>query len=226
MVKYDGVLKRVREMEEKKGVVYAKPDGRLYKVLRIFFLLAFMYNFFMNLCYIAGMFLYFEEGIYKSTDNFSNMITILVLTALSIAGLVLLYCKIHSVSALLNTLPIIATLFVYGPLLKPDGTTLSTDIMFGYKEVYFWRHLIPVTVLLVLAVWLAVIALRAKKIGDNMYKKVVDDLFEIYKNEHKDEEIVSAEGWEEYLKNYTPESFKKETKKKAKKAKKNSDAKE
>ena len=218
MKKYDGVLKRVREVELKKGVVYAKPDGRLYKTLRLFFLLAFIYNFFMNLFYVWGMYLHIDAGHYKREAVFANVISIVICTVLSIIGLILLYCKVHLISGVLNVVPLLVTVFIYAPLLKAD--VLTQESFFGYKEVFFWRHLIPVAVLVTLAVWMTTIAVRAKLISDDMYKKVVDDLFDIYKIDHKEEEIVSAEGWENFLKNYNPDDYKVDNKKKNKKSKK------
>ena len=39
MKKYEGVLKRVREIEFKRGITYAKTDGKLYKGSKVLFIL-------------------------------------------------------------------------------------------------------------------------------------------------------------------------------------------
>lgn len=217
MNKYDGVLKRVREVEYKKGIVYAKPDGKLYKTLRLIYTLVFAYTFFINLFFVWGMFLRVDASNVAMNDVFPDILTVSVCTFFAIVGLVLMYCKVHLFAGILNVIPLPVTLFVYAPLLKHDMAPLEG--IFGYKESFYWKHVIPVVLLVILAVWMTVIAIRAKLISDRMYKKVVDDLFDIYKAEHKEEEMVSGSGWEDFLKNYDPDEHK-SANKKAKKAKK------
>ena len=33
------ILNRVRQVEEKRGIVYAKTDGKLYKTLKVFYII-------------------------------------------------------------------------------------------------------------------------------------------------------------------------------------------
>lgn len=42
MKKFDGVLKRVRMLEEKNGISYAKPEGKLYKTLKVLYILVLL----------------------------------------------------------------------------------------------------------------------------------------------------------------------------------------
>ena len=48
----ESVLRRVRAVEEKNGIKYAKTDGKLYKTLRVFYIIIFAYTMVINLLYI------------------------------------------------------------------------------------------------------------------------------------------------------------------------------
>ena len=65
----ESVLKRVRALEEKNGIKYAKTDGGLYKTLRALYIIAFAYTEAMNFFYISGMAL-----VYGGTDDFKNVL--------------------------------------------------------------------------------------------------------------------------------------------------------
>ena len=88
----ESVLRRVRAVEEKNGIKYAKTDGKLYKTLRVFYIIIFAYTMVINLLYISGMAL-----VYGGTEDFKNvvnsLIAVCVCTALIIAGFVLSFFR-------------------------------------------------------------------------------------------------------------------------------------
>ena len=49
----ESVLKRVRMIEEKHGITYAKTDGKLYKALRVSYTLLFIYTMGINLLFVC-----------------------------------------------------------------------------------------------------------------------------------------------------------------------------
>ena len=54
MKMYDGVLQRVKQVEEKHGIKYATTDGMLYKTLSILLIIALIYTIGINLLCVAG----------------------------------------------------------------------------------------------------------------------------------------------------------------------------
>jgi len=219
MKKYDGVVLRAEMLEYKKGIEYAKPQGRLYKWLRGLYTLVFVYTFFINLFFVCGMLLNIDAGIRTFSDVSQNVLTVSIATVIALVAVVLMYCKQYVVSGVLGALSLPVTLFVFAPLLKEDMYPIEG--WFGYKESFFWRHFIPVAVLVFFAVFMTVIVIRAKVLFGRTYKKVCDDLFEKYKSELGEDEITTEEGWEKYLSNYRPSEYKtdKKSKKRSKKSK-------
>jgi len=191
----ESVLRRVRMVEEKHGITYAKTDGRLYKALRVSYTLLFIYTMGINLLFICGM-LITRLG----TDNFkgilNSLITVIVCTVLIIAGYVLSFTRFKLVSGILSVLPEIMLVVVFGSIMKD-----SLGVM-GFKVSYFWRHFAPLLILVILMAVTTVIAVRARIKTEKQYKKVLDNLYALYS-------LNSDEQWEAFLEEYDPTDYKK-----------------
>ncbi len=194
MKKYDGILKRVREIEQKRGIVYAKADGKLCVTLKSFYLLIIIFTVLMNLFYILGMFLINSENL-KDISN--SIITVSICTAILIAAVVLNRLKSHTVSAVLTLIPTAFLIPLFAGIMEDAAGFLNLKLSF------YWRHFAPLTLAVILAVWIAVISLREKKKINVMYKKVEENLFNTY---HISANEVSEEQWTEFLENYNGES--------------------
>ena len=195
----ESVLRRVRMVEEKHGITYAKTDGRLYKALRVSYTLLFIYTMGINLLFIFGMLL-----TRLGTDNFksilNSLITVIVCTVLIIAGYVLSFTRFKLVSGILSVLPEIMLVVVFGAIMKD-----SLGVM-GFKVSYFWRHFAPLLILVILMAVTTVIAVRARFKTEKQYKKVLDNLYELYSLNSDD---ISDEQWEAFLEEYDPTDYKK-----------------
>lgn len=195
----ESVLRRVRMVEEKHGITYAKTDGRLYKALRVSYTLLFIYTMGINLLFICGM-LVTKLG----TDNFkgilNSLITVIVCTVLIIAGFCLSFTRFKLVAGLLSALPEIMLIVVFGALMKD-----SLGVM-GFKVSYFWRHFAPLLILVILMAVTTVIAVRARIKTEKQYKKVLDNLYALYSLNSDD---ISDEQWEAFLEEYDPTDYKK-----------------
>lgn len=204
MKKYDNIMKRVRFIENKYGIVYAKPDGKLFAVLKIFYLLAACYTLGINLLYIGGMFL-----MHYGTDDFylytNSLITISACTALMLTGSIMLFSKLKISASIISlaSLPLMILTF---------GTALSDDLGFmGFKTSFYWRHFIPMAIMLILLTLMLIIALRAKYKADVQYKRIVTNLYQMYSVRlGKEENSITDEQWEEFLKSYDPRGYKKQ----------------
>ncbi len=195
----ESVLRRVRMVEEKHGITYAKTDGRLYKALRVSYTLLFIYTMGINLLFICGM-LVTKLG----TDNFkgilNSLITVIVCTVLIIAGFCLSFTRFKLAAGLLSALPEIMLIVVFGALMKD-----SLGVM-GFKVSYFWRHFAPLLILVILMAVTTVIAVRARIKTEKQYKKVLDNLYALYSLNSDD---ISNEQWEAFLEEYDPTDYKK-----------------
>lgn len=195
MKMYDGVLARAREMEQKRGIKYARTNGKLYKTLKVLYSIIGIWTFFMNLFFVLGFLL-----MYSNTDSMSKalnpVITVSVCTLGLIAGYVLNCVKLHIPSVILNILSSSFLIAVFAGLLQ------DTFGLWGYKVSFYWRHLVPILFIVIFSVFLTVIALREKYKTQKLYKKVTENLFDTY-NISNDENI-SEEQWEEFLQNYNP----------------------
>ena len=195
----ESVLKRVRMIEEKHGITYAKTDGRLYKALRISYTVLFAYTMCINLLFICGMML-----TRYGTDNFKSilntLITVTVCTVLIIAGYVLSFTRFKLAAGILSALPEIMLLVAFGSVMRDSLGVL------GFAPSYFWRHFAPLLILVILMAATTVIAVRARIKTEKQYKKVLDNLYSIYSVNTND---ISDEQWEIFLAEYDPTDYKK-----------------
>ena len=186
-------------VEEKHGITYAKTDGRLYKALRVSYTLLFIYTMGINLLFICGMLL-----TRLGTDNFkgilNSLITVIACTVLIIAGFCLSFTRFKLAAGLLSVLPEIMLIVVFGAIMKD-----SLGVM-GFKVSYFWRHFAPLLILVILMAVTTVIAVRARIKTEKQYKKVLDNLYELYSLNSDD---ISDEQWEAFLEEYDPTDYKK-----------------
>lgn len=195
----ESVLRRVRAVEEKNGIKYAKTDGRLYKTLRVFYIILFAYTTAVNLLYIAGM-----TYVYLGTDNFKNVVnsivTVSICTALIAVGFVLSFFRFKLAAGIISIVPEIFLIPVF-------GIALSDSLGFlGFKASFYWRHFAPLALLVILMIFTTVVAVRARIKTEKQYKKVTDNLYKLYRQNGND---ISDEQWEQFLNNYDPTDYKK-----------------
>ena len=194
MKKYDWILKRVRELEKKQGIVYAKTNGKLCVSLKIIYLIIMIFATLMNLFYIIGMLLINFQNLKNVADS---LITTSILTLALIAAIVLNRLKLHTASAVLTV--------ITSAFLIPLFVGIMEDVagFLDLKTSFYWRHFTPLLIAVILAIWIAVISLREKKKVNFMYKKVEENLYNIY---HTSANEISKEQWAEFLENYNGES--------------------
>lgn len=194
MKKYDGILKRVHELEKKQGIVYARTNGKLCVSLKIIYLLIMIFATLMNFFYIIGMLLINFQNLKNVADS---LITTSILTLALIAAIVLNRLKLHTASAVLTV--------ITSAFLIPLFVGIMEDVagFLDLKTSFYWRHFTPLLIAVILAIWIAVISLREKKKVNFMYKKVEENLYNIY---HTSANEISKEQWAEFLENYNGES--------------------
>lgn len=197
MKKYDGVLKRVREIEYKRGISYANTDGKLYKTINVLCILAAIWGMLTNILYILGNLL-----MYSGTDMMSGVkntiITVSVCSVAIITSFILKRFKIYIIAAVLNMLSSVLLILQFANLLPDDFGFL------GIKTSFYIRHFIPLALMSIFIIFLTVIAVRANIKTDRMYKKVTENLYNMYRISEANASDLTDEQWDEFLKNYNP----------------------
>lgn len=200
MKMYDGILKRVKQIEEKNGIKYATCDGKAYKFLKVLYIVAFSWGILMNLLFVLGNLL-----LYSGTENNTRALYYYTLpigigSLLLIAGLVFCCLKKHIVSCVLSVVPSVVMLVLFG--------TISTDSIgfLGMKTWYYWRHLAPLGIIIIAIAFMTYIALRANYKVKKLYIKVTENLFAQY----GDVSELGDEEWDAFLQNYNHETYRKQ----------------
>ena len=193
---YEGVLKRVRQLEEKNGIKYAKTDGKLFTTLKVINVISFIWAMVMNLLYVAGCLLIYSFEEHKEAF-YGYVIPIAVCTIAIIVALVFLKFRKYLISGILNVAPSVVMLVLFG--------SISTDTFgfLGLASWYYWRHFAPLVLIILTAFFMAYIAIRADLKLKKMYKKVTENIF----NQYGDVENLTDEQWDEFLKNYDHDKF-------------------
>lgn len=202
MKKFYGVLKRVRELEEKKGIKYAKPDGKLYKTFKVFYIIAFAYTMAINLLFVLAMLIKVDAGLAVMSDVFNYILSVSVCSVLIIAGLVLLKFKLNLTAGIISILSEVFLIPVYAIPLKADFGGIL-----GLKYSFYYKHGIPLLLMIIFFTGMTIIAKRAEYKTDKMYKKVTENLFGIYAIAEGEAENLSEEQWDEFLRNYDPDDY-------------------
>lgn len=192
MKMYDSVLQRVKMIEEKNGIKYATTDGKLYKGVKIVFIILFSYAMMMKSFYLLGAVIASQLKL--------PLITPVVGTTLIIAGFVLLLLKQHIIGTAITTASSAVLIFTFGRMLI-DSYTEKLVLKF------YWAHLIPLLLLVIFSVWLTVIAVRARLKLKHMYNRVVENIYNAYKINIADGEAVEEEKWEEFLEKFDPTNY-------------------
>ncbi len=228
MKMYDGVLERVKQIEEKHGIKYAKTDGALYKALSLLLIVALVYTICINLLCITGAALkisslysgtvatidgkdyteveYWEyQGLdaKKMEDHILSGNKELILNAsicsiLLILGYILGRVRLYIAGGLIIVPPAIYSMLYFMHNLTNSGGVV------GLSSKFYWRHLIPLTILIIAAIWRVVIAVRSDLKLKRQYKKVSENLFAMYNVELSENKFLSNEQWDEFLKSYDP----------------------
>ena len=189
MKMYNNILEKVALYEEKRGIVYAKTDGNLYKGLKGFYVLLFVYTMVINLFFLLGAAL--SETVYSTLKN--SVYTVLGLSIALIISLVLMRFKntvwANIMSLALNVLSCVGLTITFGVLLQ--------DVI-GFKISFYWRHLVPLCLMVIVDIAFTIIALRAIFKTQKTYKKIVENIYTTHTT--SEDTVLSDEEWEEVLK--------------------------
>ena len=198
----ENILQRVRTVEQKNGIQYAKTDGKLYKSLKIGYLFVLIYTLIINSFFILGTLL--SEYNYENLKN--PLFNVCIFTSLLIISAFVMRFKnilwVNFTTGVLNVLSSLGLFSSFAVLMQDEVGFL------GFKANFYWRHFVPLVLMIIFSVWLTVIAVRAILKTNSAYKKVVENIYSLYKVS-AEESNFTEEQWDEILKDYNPKNNKK-----------------
>ncbi len=194
MKMYDGVLQRVRKLEQKNGIYYADTDGKIYKTAKVFLIIAFIYNAIINALYLTGTLLVRIDEMDK------YFVTPAVCLGIIVVGFVLMLLKKHIIGAPLVIVPAAVSVVFFRPLL--EGEYVGT-----VQAKFYWGHLAPAILLVLTALIMAFVAIRAQIKLRKMYNRVVENIYNTYKVNFAEGEDIDEKQWEEFLEKFDPYNY-------------------
>lgn len=194
-----------RRLEDKER--WGHVGGRIYTIAKIFYIIGFICTFVFNLFYMIGLREHLREvtsGIasYEVTKGFSSADTrsalslVLAMTVLQIVALVLILARKSLPALICTALSSVLLLVHYYQNMAQQA--IATETTFNFLR-YFYRHLLPLFIMLVTAVVIFVIHVRERRAENAAYDKLTK---EIYKKHAKEEGVMGQEEWEELLNKY------------------------
>ena len=190
MKMYENILAKVRLYEEKRGINYAKIDGKVYKGIKVLYIISLLYTFGVNLLFVLGCLV--SETIFAALEN--SVYTVMALSiALILAWITIRFKKYiltHIIAFALNIFSCVMLNITFGNLLK--------DVI-GLKAKFYYCHLVPLCIVAICSTVLTVIAVKAIINTQKNYKKVIENLYNANK-EAEEVNNVSEEEWDEILK--------------------------
>ncbi len=192
MKMYDSILERVKFLQEKNGIKYATTDGKLYKSLKVLLILFFIYAMVIKSFYFLGALV--------ATHLQLDIVTPAVCTVLLMVGFVLVLCKQQLIGSILN-------LGSSAVLILSFSKVLVDSLTDKLLPKFYWAHLIPLGMIVILSIWMTVIALSSKIKLKKMYNKVAENIYSTYKVNVAKGEVIEEEKWEEFLENFDPTRY-------------------
>jgi len=213
MKKYDGVIKRVREIEWKYGIAYPRPDEKPYKLANFFYVIFFLWANVMNVMHLLSIWVKSGESdaVWADFGNgttFIGVCAVALIIAMTLRRFKNIYC--HIGSFVITLAASVGLLLTYAPWFE-DLTGFL-----GYKLDFYIRHVVPIVLMVILLGVLVYIYVNAELKTAKTYKKVVEGLYEKYGADKDGIAALNDSEWEEFVKNYDPR-IEKENRKSGKK---------
>lgn len=195
MKKNANILDYLEQYKYKYGISYLADNKKLVKGLTVTAVLVWIYTFFWSLMIVLGTLIDLKGGKVFDGDGKNSFITIISCMGLMVVSAVLLCFKdkIFSSAILILSQPVMIMAFAH-------STENVTGL--GYIAAFYWRHLIPSIILILLSIFILVIFVGAKIKANKLYNFIVEGLYRQYGT--KDGEKLTDEQWQEFLSNYNP----------------------
>lgn len=191
---YENVMQRTKDRQYKLGKSYPQKDGKLYKTLKVFYILAMAFGLVMNLMYVTGILLFIDEPRIASQAHIAIIVSIL--SVLLIAALVISkYNDNLIIAAVFGGVNFGCALTI---ILFFKNILLDDTVVGGLNIDFYWRHLAPNVIMALCALGMVAVVVSAYFKTKKAYNKTLEIVYEAYNSIPTDE----RPDWEEYVSNY------------------------
>ncbi len=202
MKKNQKILNRIEFLGNKYKNEPARTDGKLFKSLKVFYIISFAYYSFISLMVSLLMILHLtdSEGISKEVlkNYLSYEGTTCVFFVITIIAFILFCVKFKLTGLIMNI--VAQPVFVILEARFFKGNDFSR---LNLHADYYWKHFIPALLIFAVSVFMAVIVIRERLYISREYKKITERAYGEFK---RGNDTLSEEEWNEFLENYDPQS--------------------
>lgn len=194
MKKNANILEYVEQYKDKYGILYAQDGGRFLNTLSYISYIVWIYTFFMTTFFIlsTGMMVSIGNADFDYIAN--SFITISVGAVAMIVGAVFYLCKQKIIGCAVTIVSQPFMVLAYSHITRNSAGILNLS--------FYWRHAVPAVILLLLAIWIMIVLIRANIKTIKLYNMLVDGLYKQYGK--KGGETLSEDQWDEFLTKYNP----------------------
>ncbi len=194
MKRQANILDYVEKYKYKYGIEYAKDGGKLINTLSAISYILWIYTFFMTAIFIFSTVLMLNVGQADFNHIANSFITISIGAGVMVVGAALYLCHQKIIGCALTVISQPAMVFAYYHITRDSAGQLNLS--------FYWRHAVPAVILLLIAVWIAVVLIRANIKTNKLYDMLVEALYKQYGKQ--DGESLTEEQWEDFLTKYNP----------------------
>lgn len=178
-MKFDAeITKRVRRLQDRNGEKYIKPGDHVYNVLKIFFYIAFIYNFIVSFMSALSYYMRNFHMIEPSDADLEllpsimgNVIALCIFIALMIAALIVEMFKKHIALLVLCPLSSLPLMFIFYKM-------MSIYIEDNGITDYLIKHGLPLFIFFAVGLILGILGARADYKDKKAYLAYTDKDYE------------------------------------------------
>lgn len=200
MKKNQKILERIEFLTVKYGKKLARSDGKLFKTLKVFYILSFAYYSFISLMVSLLMILHLTDGEGISKEVLKNYLsyegTTCAFFIITIISFVLFCVKFKLTGLIMNIVTQPVFIILEARFFK--GNDFSRLNLYGD---FYWKHFIPALLILIFSIFMAVIIIRERVYISREYKKITERVYGEFK---RGNDTLSEEEWNEFFENYDP----------------------
>lgn len=193
MKKNQNILNYVDKYKEKYGIKYADNGSPLIKGLGVAAIIVWCYSLLILITSVFSFILKFKSGIFAYTDFKSVFITTVACSVLMIISAVFYVINKKVIASVVAIITQLASVLTYMPI------SVYAD---GYMASFYWKFVIPAALIILIAVAISFILIRAAIKTNKIYNSLVDGIYNQYGS--KDGQKLSEKQWQEFLNNYNP----------------------
>lgn len=176
-------LSKIAQYEEKRKIKYASVKGKLYERLFILGIISWAYMLFTSFSYIVGRVLTIAAGIDKRDNAF---VSILVTASVCLLSILLYIFRLKIPFFAVNIAFAVANFISFAGICGVDDSVTSAGSTiteydqgyFGLKKMFYWRHGIPVILLVIIFSVLIFIIVRERIIIKKEYELISKNTYE------------------------------------------------